>query len=76
MASRNGARAQVIVWDTNQSEPIVGRSRIDDYFHREAIASLAWVYDAVEKEHLVRAAPAGAARDSVRAGCPGTGGER
>lgn len=30
---------QVVVWDMNNTdEPLVARSRIDDYFHREPIA--------------------------------------
>ncbi len=45
---------EVLVWDTNRDEPLVASSRIDDYFHREAITQVSWFFDLHRKEYLVR----------------------
>ena len=49
--SSNG---EVFVWDTNQEDPLIASSRIEDYFHREPIAKIAWMFDMFTGEYMVR----------------------
>mmetsp|Transcript_30551 Transcript_30551/g.36037 ORF Transcript_30551/g.36037 Transcript_30551/m.36037 type:complete len:583 (+) Transcript_30551:1-1749(+) len=49
---------EVLVVDMSSSETIETRlvSQIDDYFHREPVRSLKWVWDAEENEYVVASA--------------------
>ena len=41
---------ELIVWNTNESDPQVCSSSIDDYFHREAIMKVEWFLEDVVGE--------------------------
>lgn len=45
---------EVLVWDTNFAEPLIAKTEIDDYFHREPVTSLCWFQELGSKEYLVR----------------------
>lgn len=38
---------------TNKDDNLIGRSKIDDYFHREPITDLAWVFDYDERDYQI-----------------------
>ncbi|KAG5190033.1 WD40-repeat-containing domain protein [Tribonema minus] len=40
---------EVLVWNTAADDPLLGVSQIDDYFHREPVTQVAWVYDMDEQ---------------------------
>lgn len=44
---------EVAVWDTNLPEPHVAQSRIDDYFHREPVSRVEWVYDMFARTYMI-----------------------
>jgi WD repeat-containing protein 34 len=45
---------EVLVWDLNrEDEQLLYRSKSDDYMHREPVCSVAWVWDAATRVHLL-----------------------
>ncbi|OQS07316.1 hypothetical protein THRCLA_00691 [Thraustotheca clavata] len=44
---------EVIVWNTSLEENLVASSGIGDYFHREPISKLSWVYDATSRDYNI-----------------------
>ena len=38
---------------THKDDNLIARSKIDDYFHREPITDLAWVFDYDERDYQV-----------------------
>eukprot|EP00750_Incisomonas_marina_P015667 INCI1843.2.p1 GENE.INCI1843.2~~INCI1843.2.p1 ORF type:complete len:689 (-),score=131.47 INCI1843.2:236-2062(-) len=38
---------------TNKDDNLIGRSKIDDYFHREPITDLSWVFDYDERDYQI-----------------------
>lgn len=47
---------EVFVWDTEPDEYKFYSSGIGDYFHREPVTNVAWVYDVQAAEYNVRLA--------------------
>lgn len=45
---------EVLVWDTEPEEYKVYASGIGDFFHREPVTKVAWVYDVQAAEYNVR----------------------
>lgn len=45
---------EVFVWDTEPDEYRFYSSGIGDYFHREPVTNIAWVYDVQAAEYNVR----------------------
>lgn len=45
---------EVMVWDTEPEEYKVYASGIGDFFHREPVTKVAWVYDVQAAEYNVR----------------------
>lgn len=45
---------EVFVWDTEPEEYRFYSSGIGDYFHREPVTKVAWVYDVQAAEYNVR----------------------
>jgi len=45
---------EVVVWDMNNTDdPVIARSSIDDYFHREPVQRVEWMRDFSSKDHLL-----------------------
>ncbi|ETW06306.1 hypothetical protein, variant 1 [Aphanomyces invadans] len=44
---------ELMVWNTSLEEPLVATSGIGDYFHREPISKLAWVFDTPSREYHI-----------------------
>jgi WD40 repeat protein len=44
---------EVYVWNTGAEEQLLACTQIDDYFHREPIATVAWVYNIHSREYEV-----------------------
>jgi WD40 repeat protein len=55
---------EVMVWDTSRAaggegkgaedaDPLVAKSRVDDYFHRDPVNALSWVWEPVTKKHVL-----------------------
>jgi WD40 repeat protein len=45
---------EVIVWDISKADDMVmARSKTDDYFHREAVVAISWVYEPQSAQYLL-----------------------
>ncbi|EQC34836.1 hypothetical protein SDRG_07640 [Saprolegnia diclina VS20] len=44
---------EVLVWNTALEETLVASSGIGDYFHREPIAKVSWIYDPVARDYNI-----------------------
>jgi len=43
----------VVLNVTNKDDNLLGRSKVDDYFHREPITDIQWVYDYYERDYQI-----------------------
>merc|ERR1712150_233672 len=43
----------IILNVTNNDDNLLGRSKVDDYFHREPITDIQWVYDYYERDYQI-----------------------
>jgi len=53
---------EIVVWDTSIEDDrpmMIASTRIDDYFHREAVASLKWIYDDSEQNNYLLVSESG-----------------
>ncbi|KAH9114867.1 hypothetical protein AeMF1_011068 [Aphanomyces euteiches] len=53
MVAAGSFNGELLVWNTALEESLVATSGIGDYFHREPITKLAWVYDAQSREYHI-----------------------
>ena len=53
---------EIVVWDTSIEDErpmMIASTRIDDYFHREAVVSLKWIYDDSEIDNYLLVSESG-----------------
>ena len=53
---------EIVVWDTSIEDErpmMIASTRIDDYFHRESVVSLKWIYDDSEQDNYLLVSESG-----------------
>ena len=56
---------EIVVWDTSIEDErpmMIASTRIDDYFHRESVVSLKWIYDDSEQDNYLLVSESGKAK--------------